>query len=93
MHVLWPIFHFKLNGVGYKNIKNGLGHFLVEVRSMSGQKRSNFQVDICALIGYQIDPACHGESNGGLCFALSGPELLKIEFENLTSSILNSFSL
>ena len=38
MHVLWPIFHFKLNGVGYKNIRNGLGHFLVEVRSMSGQK-------------------------------------------------------
>ena len=35
MHVLWPIFLFKLNGVGYKNVRNGLGHFLVEVRSMS----------------------------------------------------------
>ena len=38
MYVLWPIFHFKLNGVGYKNIRNGLGHFLVEVRSMLGKK-------------------------------------------------------
>ena len=27
------IFHFKLNDVGYKNIKNGLVHLLVEVRS------------------------------------------------------------
>ena len=41
-------FHFKLNGVGYKSIRNGLGHFLVKARSMSGQKRSNFKVDIFA---------------------------------------------
>ena len=38
MHVLWPIFHFQLKGVGYKTIRYGLGHFLVEVRSRSGQK-------------------------------------------------------
>ena len=38
MHVLWPIFHFKLNGVSYNNIRNVLGHFLVKVRSMSDQK-------------------------------------------------------
>ena len=93
MHVLWPIFHFKLNGVAYKNIRNGLGHFLVEFRSMSGQKRSNFKVDIFAYNGYQTDAARHGESNGGLCFALRGLESLKIEFENLTSSILNIFFL
>ena len=93
MHVLWPIFHFKLNGVGYKNIKNGLGLFSVEFRSMSGQKRSNFKVDIFALNGYQIDGARHGKSNGGICFALRGLGFLKIEFDNLTSSILNSFSL
>ena len=58
---------------------------------MSGQKRSNFKVDMFASNGYRIDAARHGESNGGLCFALHGIELLKIEFENLTSSILNSF--
>ena len=46
---LWPIFHFNLNRVGYKNIRNGLGHFLVEVRSISGQKRSNLKVYILAL--------------------------------------------
>ena len=39
MHVLWPVFHFQLNGVGYKTIRYGLGHFLVEVRSRSGQKK------------------------------------------------------
>ena len=71
--------------------KNGLGHFLVEVRSMSGQKRSNFKVDIFVSNGYHIDAARHGESNCGLCFALHGLELLKIEFEKLTSLILNSF--
>ena len=84
VHVLWPIFHFKLNGVSYKNIRNGLGHFLVEVRSMSGQKRSTFKVDIFTSNGYGIDAVHLGESNGGLCFALRGLESLKIEFENLT---------
>ena len=44
MHDLCPIFHFQLNGVGYKAIRSGLGHFLVEVKSMSGQKRSNFKL-------------------------------------------------
>ena len=44
MHVLWPMFHFQLDGVGYKTIRNGLGNFLVEVRSMLGQKMSNFKV-------------------------------------------------
>ena len=58
---------------------------------MSGQKRSTFEVDIFALNGYRIDLARHGESNGGLCFALHGLELLKIELENLTSSILKFF--
>ena len=38
-----------------------------------------------------IKSARHGESNGGFCCALRGLELLQIEFENLTSSILNSF--
>ena len=38
MHVLWPIFHFQLNGVVYKTIRYGLGHVLVKVRSRSGQK-------------------------------------------------------
>ena len=51
MHVLWPVFHFQLNGVGYKTIRYGLGHFLVEVRSRSGQKRSNFKVDILHKMG------------------------------------------
>ena len=37
MHVLWPIFHFQLNGIGYKTIRYGLGHFLVKFRSRSGQ--------------------------------------------------------
>ena len=37
------------------------------------------------------DAARYGESNSGLCFALRGLELLKIEFENLKSTILNSF--
>ena len=37
-------FHFKLNGVGYKNIRNGLGHFLVEVMSMPGQKSLNLKL-------------------------------------------------
>ena len=60
-----------------KNIRNGLGHFLVEVRSMSGQKRSNFTVVIFELNGYRIDAARHGKSNGGFCFALRGLELLK----------------
>ena len=38
-----------------------------------------------------MDAARHGESNGGLCFALRALEMLKIEFENLTSSILKFF--
>ena len=33
---------------------------------------------------YQIDATRHGESNGSLCFALRGLELLESEFENLT---------
>ena len=54
-------------------------------------KGSNFKTNIFASNGHRLDPVRHGESNGGLCFALRGIELLKIEFENLTSSILNSF--
>ena len=53
-----------------RNIRKGLGHFLVEVMSMSGQKRSKFKVDIFASNGYRSDAARHGESNGGRCFAL-----------------------
>ena len=81
--------------VGYKNIRNGLGHFLVEVRSMSGQKRSNLKLIFLHKMVIEhkmgIDAARHGKSNGGLCFAVRGLELLKIEFESLKSSILNSF--
>ena len=70
MHVLWPIFHFKLNGVGYKNIKNGLGHFVLHKMGIK-----SMQLVTASLM------------------ALRDLELLKIEFENLTSSILNSFFL
>ena len=63
----------------------------MKIRSMLGQKRQNFKVDIFASNGYRIDATRHGESNGGLCFTLLGIELLKIEFENSTSSILNNF--
>ena len=57
---------------------------------MSGQKSQISNLIFLQELGIGFDAACHGESNDGLCFALRGLELLKIEFENLTSSILNS---
>ena len=46
-----------------------------------GQLRSNFKLDMFAQNGYRFDAAGHGESNGGLRFALRGLELLIIEFK------------
>ena len=63
----------------------------MKVRSRSGEIRAKLKIDIFAKNGSRFDAVRHGESNGGLCFALRGLELSKIEFENLTSSFLNSF--
>ena len=37
MHVLWPIFHFQLNGFGKTTTRDSLGYFLVKVRSRLSQ--------------------------------------------------------
>ena len=53
---------------------------------MSGQKGQILKLIYLHKMGIEsMQLARHGESNGGLCFALRGLELLKIEFENLTS--------
>ena len=65
--------------------------FMIKVRSRSGQMRSNFELDIFASKGCSFDAACRGDFNGGLRFSLSGLEQPKINFENLTSSLQNSF--
>ena len=46
------------------------GEGQVKIRLRSGQKRSNFQVDIFAYKRYLFDAAHHGESNGGLIVLL-----------------------
>ena len=93
MHVLWPIFHFQLNVAGKKTVRYGLSHILL-VRSRSGKKGKISKLIVLHKMGIdsiQLVTWSLMESNDGLCFALRGLDLLKIEFENLTSSILNSF--
>ena len=67
----------------------------MKFRSRSGQGQAKkgqiLKLIVLHKMGIDSMQLVTGESNGGLCFALRGLELLKIEFENLTSSILNSF--
>ena len=46
------------------------GEGQVKIRLRSGQKRSNFEVDIFAYKRYLFDAAHHGKSNGGLSFVV-----------------------
>ena len=93
MHVLWPIFHFKLNGVGYKTIRSGLGHFLAEVRSKSGQNQVKTGQIIKLIFLHKMGIDSMQLVTASLMVAIVLRyvvyiELLEIQLENLTSSIL-----
>ena len=71
------------------------GKCQVKVRLMSGKKsRSNFKIDIFAQKGTNSMQLITGNPMGGLSFGIRGTQRQKkIEFEYLTSSILNKFFL
>ena len=60
---------------------------MAKVRSKSGQKRSNFEIDKFEQKRYLSGPVFAQESNGVIYFSVRCLELSKIAFENLTSSI------
>ena len=67
------------------------GKSQVKVRLRSGQRRSNFKVNIFCKKGYLFDAAYHGKSNGDLRFVIHGQQQHTKELECLTSLTLSSF--